>query len=151
MSQAVSSVLNEEKEKSKRRLNVTLHNIPESIAEEVDVQKQHDTDTAKAIVNQHLGIPASILQAVRLGKRSVKSRLLRIPVGSDQEKTEILCNCTKIHSISEPEYLRKVFITPDLTKKEQEENKVSRNKHKEMNNGPAKYQIKNGRIVPRRS
>ena len=60
----MSSVLNEEKEKSKRRLNVTLHNIPESIAEEVDVQKQHDTDTAKAIVNQHLGIPASILQAV---------------------------------------------------------------------------------------
>ena len=48
ISQAVFSVLNEEKEKSKRRLNIILHNIPESNAENIDVQKQHDADTAKA-------------------------------------------------------------------------------------------------------
>ena len=35
ISQAVSSVLNEEKEKSKRRLNIILHNIPESNAENI--------------------------------------------------------------------------------------------------------------------
>ena len=62
-------------------------------------------------------------------------RLLRIPVGSDDEKAEILHNCTKIHSVSEPEYLSNVFITPDLTKKECEENKALRNKLKTMNNG----------------
>lgn len=151
ISQAVSSVLNEEKEKSKRRLNVILHNIPESNAENAEMRKQHDVDTAKAIVNQHLGIPASIPQTVRLGKKSDKPRLLRITVGSDEEKAEILRNCTKIRTISEPEYLSRVFITPDLTKKEREENKALRNKLKEMNNGQNKYQIKNGRIVPRRN
>ena len=36
ISQAVSSVLNEEKEKSKRRLNIFLHNIPESNAENIE-------------------------------------------------------------------------------------------------------------------
>ena len=54
----------------------------------------------------------------------------------------ILHNCTKIHSISDPEYLSSVFITPDLTKKEHDENKTLRNKLKEMNNGENKYQIK---------
>ena len=72
ISWAVSSVLKEEKEKSKRRLNIILHNIPKSTAENIDTWKQHDVDTAKTIVNQHLGIPASLSQAVRLGK-SLKS------------------------------------------------------------------------------
>ena len=53
---AVSSVRNEEKEKSKRKLNLILHNIPESnnFMEIVVTQKQHDTDTAIGIINQHL-------------------------------------------------------------------------------------------------
>ena len=96
ISQAVSSVLNKEKEKSKRRLNIFLHNVPESNAENIDTRKQHDVDTAKAIVNQHLGIPASLLQAVRL---SEKPRLLRITVGSGEEKAEILRNCTKCYTV----------------------------------------------------
>jgi len=150
ISQAVSSVLNEEKEKSKRKLNIILHNIPESDAEDVAVRRQHDEDTAKAVINQHLDIPASITEPIRLGKKCDKPRLLRITVGSSEEKTRILRNCTKIRSVSEPEYLKKIFITPDLTKKEREENKVLRNRLKEMNNGHNNYQIKNGRIVPRR-
>ena len=106
---------------------------------------------AKAIVNQHLGIPTSLSQAIRLGKKSEKPRLLRITVGLDKEKAKILHNCTKIHSISEPEYLNNVFITPDLTKKEREENKALRDKLKTMNNGQNNYQIKNRQIVPRRN
>ena len=62
----------------------------------------------------------------------------------------ILCNCTKIRSISDPDYLSSVFITPDLTKKERDE-KALRTKLKEMNNGENKYQIKNRRIMPRRN
>ena len=47
---AVSSVLNEEKEKSKRKLNLILHNIPESSVDNVETRKQHDTDTAIASI-----------------------------------------------------------------------------------------------------
>ena len=77
--------------------------------------------------------------------------MVKITVGSDEEKAEILHNCTKICSVSEPEYLSNVFITPDLTKKEREENRALRDKLKIMNNGQNKYQIKNGQIVPRRN
>ena len=68
--QTVSSVFYEEKEKNKRKLNLILHNIPESNAESADQRKQHDTDTAMTIINQYLNIPTSISNAIiRLGKR----------------------------------------------------------------------------------
>jgi len=57
----------------------------------------------------------------------------------------------KIRSIKEPTYLGKVFITPDLTMKEREENKIWRMRLSEMNKESNKYQIKNGHIVPRRN
>ena len=126
----------------KKKVKEDSHNIPELNAENIDTRKQHDVDTPRAIVNQHLGIPASLSLAIRLGKKSEKPRLLRITVGSDEEKAKILHNCTKIRSVSEPEYLNTVFITPDLTKKQHEENKALRDKLKTMNNGQNKYQIK---------
>jgi len=83
IAEAVSSVLKEEKEKSKRKLNIILHNIPESDADTPEVRKEHDTDTVKAIINQHLSIPASVSNVTRLGKKSDKPRLLRIAVATE--------------------------------------------------------------------
>ena len=131
----MSSVLREEKKKSKRKLNIILHNIPESNADNADVRREHDTDTVKAIVNQHLCIPAPISNVTRLGKKMDKPRLLRITVASEQEKASILRNCTKIQNIKDPAYLGKVFITPDLTMKEHEENKLLRKRLAVMNKG----------------
>ena len=42
-----------------------------------------------------------------------------------------------------------IFITPDLTPKEQAENKLLRNKLNEMNKGGKYYSIKNRQIVQR--
>ena len=65
--QAFSSVLSEEREKDKQRLNLILHNVPESKNES---RKQDDTDTAMAIINQHLGVPMPIFNTTRLGKKN---------------------------------------------------------------------------------
>ena len=40
----ISNCINEEKEKAKRRLNVIIHNVPESTSEDSNVRKKHDTD-----------------------------------------------------------------------------------------------------------
>jgi len=77
--ETVSSVLKEEKEKSKRKLNIILHNIPESDDDNVDVRKEHDTDTVKAIINQCLSILAPVLNVTRLarkGNKPLESQLL---------------------------------------------------------------------------
>ena len=67
-----------------------------------------------AIINQHLGIPTSISNATRLGKKTSKASLLRITVSSERDKANIVRNSTKLRSINEVGYLKKPFITPDI-------------------------------------
>jgi len=43
----VKSLLSEEKEKDKRKLNLIFHRIPESTAEEALERRRHDTDHVK--------------------------------------------------------------------------------------------------------
>ena len=147
-SSAVSSVFSNEKDKDRRNLNIILHNILESTAESGETRKQHDTDTAAAIINQHLNIPTSISNVIRLGEKSEvgKPRLLRITVDSVQAKVKIVLNCIKIRSFKDPSHLKKVFLTPDLTLKEHKENKSLRTTLTELNKDGNKYQIKNGEL-----
>ena len=71
LSKAFSSVLSEEKEKDKRKLNVILHNIPESTNPSSDARKQDDTDTTATIFNQHQGIPTSVSNVTRLDRKEL--------------------------------------------------------------------------------
>jgi len=50
------------------------------------MRKQHDTDTAKLVFNQHLCIPTLISNATRLGEKSDKARLLQITVSTEHDK-----------------------------------------------------------------
>ena len=133
LSKAFSSMLSEEKEKDKRKLNLILHNIPESTNSISDVRKQDDTDTAAAIFNQHLGIPTSVTNATRLGKKGPKPKILRVTVSSERDKAIILRNCMKVRSITEADYLKNFFITPDMTPMEREQNKALCSRLREMN------------------
>ena len=68
---------------------------------------------------------------------------------SEREKATILRNCTKLRAKDNPEDIQKVYITPDLTPREQQHNKALRARLAEMNKDGKKYLIKNGRIVQR--
>ena len=149
LSKTFSSVLNEEREKDKRKLNLILHNVPESTNPNSDVRKRDDTDTAVTIFNQHLGIPTSVSNATRLGKKGTKARLLRVTVSTERDKATILRNSTKVRSMNGIEYLKKLYITPDLTLMEREQNKALRSRLNEMNQQGNRYRIKNGQIVLR--
>ena len=149
LSKTFSTILSEEREKDKRRLNLILHNVPESDDPNSEARRQNDTDTAAAIFNQHLGIPTSVCNATRLGKKGAKARLLRVAVSNERDKAIILRNSTKVRSMNGVDYLRNLYITPDLAPAEREQNKALRSKLKEMNQQGNRYRIKNGQIVLR--
>ena len=146
----VTSFISEEKEKAKRRLNLIVHNIVKSTSEDGTTRKKHDVESVSGILQQYLGISATISKAYRLGQRGEKPRLLKITVVSEVEKAKILRNSTKLHASHNPLHIQKVFITPDLTPKEQEANKKLRAELKERNKNGNHYQIKNGKIVQRK-
>ena len=76
-------------------------------------------------------------------------RLIKITVGSEQEKALLLRNSTKLHNKNKPEDVRKIYVTPDLTPREQQHNKALKAELAEKNKDGNKYRIKNSKIVLR--
>jgi len=74
---------------------------------------------------------------------------LKLILASEQDKVLLLRNCTKLRNKNNPENVRKVYVTPDLTPREQQQSKVLRAQLTEMNKDENKYWIKNGKIVQR--
>ena len=114
----VSSLLTEEKDQERRRLNLIFHGVPESLSEDTQTRKEHDSNLVQETLNQHLGVSATIANPIRLGQKNSKPRLLRVSVSSDHEKAIILRNCTKLRWKNVPDPFCKVYICPDLTFKE---------------------------------
>ena len=114
ISTALSSVLAEKKERSKRQLNLILHNLEEASGDDAEARKLQDIKKTTDIF-QYLGVKATVHGALRLGKRGNKTRLLRVTVNSDKEKAAILRYCTRLRGESIPSNFRKIYITPDLT------------------------------------
>jgi len=147
-----TSLFNEQKEREKRELNLVIHNLPESTATESAARKKADIQKVFSVLKDSLKIKPTISNAVRIGKKGPdKPRLLKITIGSIEEKVSILRNKSKLRSESNQEYIRKIFITPDLTPLEQRKNKALRQQLTEMNKEKNIYTIKNGEIVRRRS
>ena len=149
ISSVMCSFLSEEKEKSKRKLNLIVHNAPESTDEQGLARKQHDIDFVTGAFQQYLGITTKIEKAFRLGKRGEKPRLKKITVASEHDKVAILRRCTKFRNIDNPKDVQKLYITPDLTPAEQEINRKLREDLREKNCDGNFYYIKNGRIIKR--
>ena len=148
---AVASAISEEKERNKRKLNLILHNVTEPSSDDGNCRKKEDIEHVSNIFRKNLGVTVKVTNAVRLGKRNNKPRLLKVSVDSEHSKAAILRNSTKLRGKDVPQCLSKVFITPDMTIKEREKNKHLRAELAELNKDGKKYKIKNGKIVQRNS
>ena len=93
----LTSILAEEKEKEKRKLNLIIHKIPESTDDNAQIRKAYDLRQINTILQKHLNIETTIENAIRLGKKDLaKTRLLKITVASLKLKKEILRNSSKL-------------------------------------------------------
>ena len=123
----IVNTLNEEKERERRRLNLIIHNAPESAAQDAESRKTEDIECATDIFNVFLGANATVTKAIRIGKKpdknSNKSRLMKVIVNTLEAKTFILRNCTKLRNADESTYYNKIYITSDLTPSEQVANR----------------------------
>jgi len=129
----VANILQEEREKEKRQLNLIVHQLAESTQEEPQSRKAEDIETTSKLIQKYLGVTSTVTNAIRLGSKGAKPRLLKISVSSKREKSIILKNCTKLRNKEYPNDIQKIYITPDLTPKEQKENKALRNRLSELN------------------
>jgi len=78
-----------------------------------------------------------------------KPRLLKLSFSTTQEKVLVFKLKSKLRSKDNPEHVRRLFITSDLTPFEQKQNKALRQQLADMNKVENVYKIKNGSIVRR--
>ena len=143
-----ASLVAEQKEREKRELNLVLHNIPEPNTVDSSTRKQEDISQVNSILDKYVDVKLTINNPIRLGKKEAnKARLLKITLASTQEKVLVLRNKLKLRKESNPEHIKKIFITPDYTPLEQKKNKALREQLSEMNKVQNIYRIKNGEIV----
>ena len=76
-----------------------------------------------------------------------KSRLLKTALSSEDNKVKILRSCTKLRDKNYPNNIRKIFITPVQTPREQERNRELCSQLATLNATSNDYKIKNGQIV----
>ena len=109
-------------------------------------------EEVKKIFQQITPSSIEITKCIRIEKKidkPNKSRLLKIGVNTESIKRQILWNSAKLRDECCPDYMKSIFITPDLTPTEQRVNKRLRAELKERNKNGNSFRIKNGTIVQR--
>ena len=144
--QEVAGVLDDFMAKEKKKLNVIVHNVPESSKETHYQRCDEDGSMFQKIVRNELKLNVKITNAYRVGKKAEdKPRLLVITVEDSDSKHEILRMSSQLRDSAN---WSNVYITPDLTWKERE---AARNLRQELGrrraNGEENLFIRQGKIV----
>lgn len=122
----------------KRKMNIMLMGVSE------DDRDKEVVDDILVKLGGQKGL-SSVSCFDRLGRKSDKIRPIRVTLSNLDAKYEILA---KARTLKMYEEYKRVFCVPDLTRKQQGEDKVLRSKLKEMREcGDKDVRIKRGKIV----
>ena len=149
----VGKYLSEQRDKEDRQCNLIFHNLPESDASDIEDKKSDDIDKVKSIFSNLEVDYTEISKPTRLGKKmktddgKERPRLLRVRVGDVNVKRQALAKAKELKNESNSIW-KKVYITPDLTFKEREENRKLRLElNTRRDKGEEDLIIRNRRIV----
>jgi len=122
----------------RRRMNLVIMGVTE---------EEKDKEAVNEILTKLIGnkVSASISSVERLGRKTGKIRPIRVVLNNLDVRYELLCKSKDLSKIDE---FRKVFIMPDLTRKQQVQDKKLRDIVKELrDNGEKQVRIKKGKVI----
>ena len=85
-----AAIVSEEKERKKWKLNLIVHNFPESTLTESSIRKNEDTQNVTSLINKYVGVDADVSNAIRIGKQTGGPRLMKVTLLKREEKLKIL-------------------------------------------------------------
>lgn len=150
MSSKSDEITSEVTDRLSRRENLVFHGISEynsggSIAD----RESHDLKQLEYIASLIDVQDFSPVSLKRIGKPNKNgSRLLLVKCRSADEKWSILRKSKLLRS---HESTKRIFVNPDLTKAQQNQEKALRNELKEKNKNSNDFLIRNGKIIHRSS
>ena len=97
----VKDSVGELRDRERRKTNLLLFNVEESGAEEIQDRKQHDLQKVDSVLEElklqgEVGVENSVrLARSKLPQHADKPRPLRVTLGSQEERTEVLKKATQ--------------------------------------------------------
>ena len=85
-----AAIVSEQKEREKQKLNLIVHNFPESKSTEASIRKNEDTQNVTSLINKYVGVDADVSNAIRIGKQTGEPRLMKVTLLKREEKLKIL-------------------------------------------------------------
>ena len=133
-------------DKDRCKYNLVAYNVPENQEGDANARNKHDTTTFISIVKNCLDIDVTVTKSFRAGRvMTERPRPLVLTLDSVDCKTEILENAYKLSHFNE---WKKVYLAPDRTPKEREENKKLREElQRRKQDGEEDIVIRKGKIV----
>ena len=147
--QNTEELLEEMKDRERRKLNLILFNVKESDKESGEEKKADDLESVRDILSK-VNINTPLSKPTRLGKGNAP-RPLRITTASEEDKRKITKAASKLQNIAGYE---RCFINRDMTPTEQramkklvEEKKTKQRESEQSGDRETTWVIRNGTVV----
>ena len=144
-SNAVMNVMIEKEEIRKRKLQVVITNVKESLNQEnIDMKPEAEE------VFTLMGVNVNIVEAIRVGKKKPeRPRVIRVTLENFADKRTLLAKATSLRHIPQNHKYANVYVKPNLTHQQQNESKNLWRQLQEIKqkNPTIKYKISQGKII----
>ena len=149
LNEQVLACIREEKDRERRRLNLCLRNVPETDSTSNDHAQVITLFTSTLGVNGN-EVNGGIKNIKRVGTQSGdRPRIIIIECSNYDLKRKLLQNSFKLKNYNGPTNDKKVFLTPDMTKKQLEDDRNLRDELWSRRNNGKNVFIRRGEIVSR--
>lgn len=117
----VNQAMTEKDDQQSRKLNLMIHNLAEPASAEADLAQVKDLVETKLSIED--GIVITALNRLGRIRYDGKPRMVRIALQTLEMKRKILSCATKLRQLTDTDTFAKVYLKPDLTKKQQAQSK----------------------------
>lgn len=150
MSRMTTSVLEEANDQQRRRKNLIISGVPESVTRSAEDRKAEDKSRVKTILDELIECDENLIVHVhRMGKIvDGRNRILRVVLRDEESKQRILKTARRLKT---SEIFQDIFINPDLTLAQRQEKKHLRYELKRRKDLGEDVQIRNGHVVSKSS
>ena len=155
-------VIKEESDRLRRQSNIIIKGLPEPIGDSDTERINYDKARVLDLCKTELGLrdnEVNIKGVFRLApnpgasgqETEARPKLLKVILGSSEEKITILRNAKKLANPTNPE--NKVYISPDMTREERNRNRqlveelLARRQESRDNNDNSKWAIKRNKVI----
>lgn len=147
ISTAVVEAVEEFKDIESRKNNLIVFGIPEKESGSGAEKKMHDENHICKLAEILDVESPDITTFFRLGQKRAGHRPIKIVFNDPQHRHTMLSRARNLRNLGESNWLRKVFVKPDLTPRQQEVDRRLRESLKLRREAGESVMIKGGRIV----